>query len=61
MLHEAAGPSKVSAEMIVGSGEIGNGVMVELCQIVMDGRGMLDDWALSVVVSIFKGKGDAMN
>ena len=26
-----------------------------------DGRGMPDDWALSVVVPIFKGKGDAMN
>ena len=47
--------------MIVASGEIGIGVMVELCQGVLDGRGMPDDWVLSVVVSIFKGKGDAMN
>ena len=48
----------LTSEMIVGSGEIGIGGMMELCQIVMDGRGMLDDWALSVVVSIFKGKRD---
>ena len=34
--------------------------MVELCQGVLDGR-VPDDWALSVVVPIFKGKGDAMN
>ena len=57
----AAGPSKVSAETIVTSGEIRIGVMVELCQGVLDGRGMPDDWVLSVVVPIFKGKGDAMN
>ena len=35
--------------------------MVELCQSVLDGRGMPDEWALSVVVPIFKGNGDAMN
>ena len=43
------------------SGEIGIGVMVELCQGVLDGRGITDEWALSVVVPIFKGKGDAMS
>ncbi|XP_068671242.1 uncharacterized protein [Montipora foliosa] len=46
---KAAGPSGVSLEMIVANGEIGIGVMVELCQGVLDGRGMLDEWALSVV------------
>ena len=59
--EKAAGPLEVSVEMIAVSGEIGIGVMVELCQGVLDGRGMLDEWALSVVVPIFKGKGDAMN
>ena len=34
--------------------------MVELCQGVLDGRVMPNDWALSVVVPIFKAKGDAM-
>ena len=58
---KAAGPSEVSVEMIAASGEIGIGVMVELCQGVLDGRGMLDDWVLSVVVPIFKGNGNAMN
>ena len=51
----AAGPSEVSVEMIAASGEIGIDVMVELCQSVLDGRGMPDEWALSVVVPIFKG------
>ena len=36
-------------------------MMVELCQGVLDGRGMPEYWALSVVVLIFKGKGDAIN
>lgn len=58
---KAAGPSEVSVEMIAASGEIGIAVMVELCQGVLDGRGMPDEWALSVVVPIFKGKGNAMS
>ena len=48
-------------KMTAASGDIGIDVMVELCQSVLDGRGMLDEWALSVVVPILKGKGDAMN
>ena len=47
--------------MIAASGEIGIGVMMQLCQGVLDGKGMPDDWALSVVIPIFKGKGDAMS
>lgn len=46
---------EVSVEMIAVSGEIGIDVMVELCQSVLDGRGMPDEWVLSVVVPIFKG------
>ena len=36
-------------------------MMVELYQGVLDGRGIPDDWSLSVVVPIFKRKGDAMS
>ena len=32
-----------------------------MCQGVLDVRGMPDYWALSVVVPIFNGKGDAMS
>ena len=31
-----------------------------MCQGVLDGRRKMDDWALSVVVPIFKGKGYAI-
>ena len=58
---KAAGPSEVTVQMIAARGEIEIGVMVELCLCVLDGRGMPDEWALSVVVLIFKGKGDKMS
>ena len=34
---------------------------MELCQRVLDGRGMLDEWKTSVIVSIFKRKGNMMS
>ena len=58
---KATGPSEVSVEMIVASGEIGVKVMMELCQHILDGRGIVDEWKTSVIVSISKGKGDVMS
>ena len=37
---KAPGPSEVTVEMVVASGEIGIDVMVELCQGVLNGKGM---------------------
>ena len=58
---KATGPSEVSLEMIVASGEIGVKVMMELCQRVLDGWKMRDEWKTSVIVPIFKGKSDVMS
>ena len=58
---KATGTSEVSVEIIFASGEIGVKVMMELCQHVLDGRGMPDEWKTSVIVPIFKGKGDVMS
>ena len=58
---KAVGPSEVSTEMIAASGEVGIRVMMELCQRLLDGKGMPEEWKTSVVIPIFKGKGDAMN
>ena len=58
---KATGPSEVSVEMIVGSGEIGVKVMMELCQRVLDGREMSDEWKTNVILPIFKRKGDVMS
>ena len=35
--------------------------MAEICQKVLDGFGMPAEWVLSIVVPIFKEKGDIMN
>ena len=35
--------------------------MAEICQRVLDGHGMSAEWALSIVVPIFKEKGDIRN
>ena len=53
-LGKVIGPFEVSVEMIVASGEIGVKVMMELCQHVLDGRGMPDEWKTSVIVLICK-------
>ena len=58
---KATVPSEVSVEMIVANGKIGVKVMMKLCQRVLDGRGMPDEWKTSVVLLIFKGKGDVMS
>ena len=41
--EKATGPSEVSVEMIVASGEIGVKVTMELCQHVLDGRVIPDE------------------
>ena len=51
---KATGPSDVSVEMIDASGEIGVKVIMEMCQRVLDGRRMADEWKTRVIVSIFK-------
>ena len=58
---KAAGPSEVNTEMIVASGQVGLNVMMELCQRLLDGRGIPNEWKTSIVVPIFKGKGDVMS
>ena len=47
-------------DMIIASGTFGVGVMKKLCQRVLDGEDMPEEWKTSVVVPIFKGKGDVM-
>ena len=58
---KAPGPSVVSLELIAASGGVGIQVLAEICQKVIDGCGMPSEWALSIVVPIFKGKDDIRN
>ena len=59
--EKAPGPSEVSLELIAASGGEGIQMMAEICQKVLDGFEMPAEWALRIVVKIFKGKGDIMN
>ena len=43
-LGKVSGLSMVSVEMIVASGELEVKVMMDLCQRVLDGEGMPDEW-----------------
>ena len=57
---KAVGPSGVAAEMLKGAGEVGIKWMTELCNaVVREGR-IPEDWKKSWMVSIYKGKGDAL-
>ena len=58
---KAVGPSEVCAEMASASVEVRVSVMVELCQWMLDGKGMPDEWQTSVPVLIFKGKREVRN
>ena len=51
---KAAGPSEVCAKMISAGGEVGVSVMVDLCQHVLDGKEMPDEWQTSVLIPIYK-------
>ena len=59
--EKATGPSEVSVEMIVASGQIGVKVIMELCQRVLDDGGMPGECKTSVIVPIVKGKGDVIS
>ena len=47
--------------MISVSGEVGVSVMVELFQRMLDGKGMPDEWQTSVLIPIYKRKGNVRN
>ena len=47
--------------MNVAGDRIADEVMLQLCQRVLDEKGIPNEWKTSVVVSIFKEKEDVMN
>ena len=53
---KAPEPSELSLELFAASRGVGIQVMAEICQ-----RPRWIEWALSIVVPIFKGKGDIRN
>ena len=58
--ERAAGPTGVVAEMFKAMGEEGVRRMTDLCnEVVKEGK-IPEDWSRSWMVSIYKGKGDAL-
>ena len=55
---KATGPVEITVEMKIASGATGVQLMF---QRILDGRGMPYEWKTSVIVPIFKGKGDVMS
>ena len=53
------GSSEVSVQMIVANGKTEVKVMMDLCQHILDGRGMPDEWKISLTAP--KGKGDVIS
>ncbi len=57
-LGKATGVSAVAAEHIKASGVIGMEVITKIANRVLDGEGIPEDWKRSVLVPLYKGKGD---
>jgi hypothetical protein len=57
---KAPGPSGVCAEMLTAAGELGVQKMTDLCNAILREGRVPADWSRSWLVSIYKGKGDAM-
>ena len=51
----------MTTKLIVEGGRTAEEVMIQLCQRVLDGNGIPDEWKTSVMVPIFKGNGDVIN
>ena len=58
---EVTGLSEVTTKMIAAGGRIAEEVMFQLCQRILDGKGIPNEWKISGVMPIFKGKKDVMN
>ena len=57
-LGKAAGISEVAAEHIKASGMVGIEVIMGIANRMLDGEGIPEDWRHSVLVPLYKGKGD---
>ena len=59
-IEKAAGPTGVVAEMLKAAGDEGVRWMTDLCNVIVREGKVPADWSKSWMVSIYKGKGDAL-
>ena len=58
--HKAPGLSGLVAEMIQATGETGTQWLLDLCNGIVKEGCIPEDWKSSVVLPVYKGKGDPM-
>jgi len=58
--HKAPGLSGLIAEMIQATGDIGTQWILDLCNGIVKEGSIPEDWKSSVVLPVYKGKGDPM-
>jgi len=58
--HKSPGLSGLVAEMIQATGDIGTQWILEICNGIEKVGCIPDDWKSSVILPIYKGKGDPM-
>jgi len=59
--HKAPGLSGLVAEMIQTTGDIGTQCILDLCNGIVKEGCIPEDWQSSVVLPIYKGKGDPID
>lgn len=60
-LGKAAGPSGIVAEMIKAAGESIIPLITNLINLIIQKAEVPDEWNLSYIINLFKGKGDGMD
>jgi len=55
---KACGISDVCTEFLIHSGQVGVDVMKDICNRVLNGDSIPEDWKNSILVPLYKGKGD---
>ena len=61
MKGKAAGPSGIVAEMLKAAGSSGASMIRDLIEDIIFGNHIPSEWKESHIVSVYKGKGDALN
>jgi len=56
--HKAPGMSRLSAEMVQVTEDIGTQLLLDLCNGIVKEGCTPEDWKSSVILPIYKGKGD---
>jgi hypothetical protein len=59
-IQEASGPTEVVVETIRAAGEQGVKWMTDICNAVIRSGKVPEDWKLSSLVLVYKGKGDPL-